>query len=355
MLSLHNYYFCQVISIRFIFLLLIVFSSMIVRAQRTTSLPPFRAEEQPAAPDYRQLENWAAWPFREDAADFFPKTEEVVPDSAKTVDVFYIYPTLYEKGERWCASTADEKLNRRIDRLPVRYQASVFNRVGRVYVPRYRQAIIESFYDEENGPQALQFAYEDVKRAFLFYWKERNSGRPLILASHSQGSYHLRQLLREFFDEPEYRNRLICAYVVGYGVFPETYRSIKPCMYPEDVHCYVTWSSFQEGYIPDSASKLIGKICTNPISWTMDSSRCEARTGILLNLNKREGFKNRATIRKNYLWVKTRAPFISGWKTLHLVDYNLFWKSIRQNAGDRVKAWEKRYSLSGSEQLRGTD
>lgn len=309
-------------------------------------LPPFDARDQPAAPDYTQLKNWAAWPFREDAADVFPEYETAISDSLKTADVFYIYPTIYAKGKSWCADISNEKLNRRIDRLPVRFQASVFNHVGRVYAPRYRQAIIKSFYDEENGPQALQFAYEDVKRAFLYYWKEHNQGRPLILAAHSQGSYHLRQLLRDFFDNPETRSKLVCAYVVGYGVYPETYTTLTPCKHAEDIHCFLTWASFREGHEPDSTSKLIGKACINPVSWTCDTLAHEAPAGILMQMNKATGYTNRATVRGNYLWVKTRAPFISQWKSLHLVDYNLFWKSIRKNAADRLKAWENRYRVN---------
>src|SRR5580693_8188456 len=129
----------------------------------------FDPAKQPAAPDYSLESNWSALPFRVDAADIIPDDEKWINDSLKDVDVFYIYPTIYMAGSTWNEDLSNKKLNKRIDNKPVKYQASVFNASCRVYVPRYRQAIIKAFFDKKNGDQALDFAYEDVKRAFQYY------------------------------------------------------------------------------------------------------------------------------------------------------------------------------------------
>jgi hypothetical protein len=84
--------------------------------------------------------------------------------------------------------------------LPVQFQASPFNQVARVYAPSYRQGIIKCFYDTTGtGEEALNFAYADVKRAFEYYMAHYNNGRPVIIASHSQGTRHARQLLERLF------------------------------------------------------------------------------------------------------------------------------------------------------------
>lgn len=169
--------------IRHLLLLAIIAFCIPVNAQ----LPEkFNANDQPAAPDYSQEKYWSALPFRKDAADVIPGGEQWIDDSLKQVDVFYIYPTVYTSGNTWNSDDNDAAQNKRVDTKPVHYQASVFNASCRVYVPRYRQAILKSFYNKEEGAKALDFAYQDVKRAFQYYMEHYNHGRPIIIASHSQ-------------------------------------------------------------------------------------------------------------------------------------------------------------------------
>jgi hypothetical protein len=323
--------------------LLFLILSTSVFCQKNT-LPPFRAEDQPAAPDYTLEKNWAALPFHPDNADIIPKTEQWISDSLKDVDVFYIYPTIYRKGPTWCADVNDEKLNKKVDNLPVRFQASVFNASARVYAPRYRQGIITCYYDSVNGPKALDYAYQDVRRAFQYYLDHYNHGRPFIIASHSQGSGHAWRLLHEFFDGRALTKQLVCAYVVGMGVDPQSYQAIKPCGQPTETGCYVTWSSFKTGY--DAHGVLVGRVCVNPISWTRDSALVPASASqgsIFLKIRHRK-YEHAASaqIHHNYLWVRNTLPFVRSWNVLHLVDYNLFWYDIRKNVADRVKAYLKK-------------
>ncbi len=43
---------------------------------------------------------------------------------------------------------------------------------------------------------AFEIAYADVKAAFEFYLKIYNNYRPIIIASHSQGTKHTGRLLK---------------------------------------------------------------------------------------------------------------------------------------------------------------
>jgi len=322
--------------LRFLPLLIFVFSAC------SQKLPAFKASDQPQAPDYANQQYWSALPFREDAADAIPAGESWIADSLKQVDVFYIYPTLYQNGHTWNADVDDRRLNKRLDKLPVKYQASVFNHVGRVYAPRYRQAIYASFEDTTgNGKAALDFAYTDVKNAFQYYLDNYNAERPIIIASHSQGTYHARQLLKDFFDTPAMQKKLVCAYIPGFAIYPEQYAVLTPCTDAGATGCYVTWASFKDGYIYDGPLDLYGKVCINPISWTMDTLSVKGQGGILLNMDKKNPFSTEARIHNNYLWVKNNMPLARHWKVLHLADFNLFWWEIRSNAEKRVNSYLK--------------
>ena len=202
-------------AIRLFFVLIALQFTVVSFSFAQDELPQFKIEDQPNAPDYTNPNHWAALPFRNDVADAIPNSENWISDSLKEVDVFYIYPTLYLKGETWNADVNNKKLNNQIDKYPVKFHASVFNNVARVYAPRYRQAIIDSYDDTlGNGVKALDFAYEDIKKAFEYYLEHYNNGRPIIIASHSQGTTHSRRLLKDYFDSTDLRSKLVCAYTI---------------------------------------------------------------------------------------------------------------------------------------------
>lgn len=309
-----------------------------------SQLGKFNAGAQPAAPDYSKEENWSALPFRKDAADVIPKTETWVNDSLKGADVFYIYPTLYLKGKTWNADLKNKKLNKRLDNKPVRYQASVFNATCRVYAPRYRQSIIDVFDDlEGEGKKSLAFAYEDVKNAFQYYLDHYNNGRPFIIASHSQGTYHARRLLEEMIDGTELQNRMVAAYAIGFAIDTMQYKKLKPCESETETNCYITWASFKKGYEPKSTD-LAGNVCVNPLSWnrqTIEVDKSKSMGAILLNFNHKYLNNVSAQIHSGYLWVGSKLPLVSSWNNLHIADYNLFWYDIRANVKKRVEAFER--------------
>lgn len=322
-----------------IFTILWCFLIHIAIAQQTV----FRPEQQPAAPDYSIEKYWSALPFRTDAADKIPDTEQWVNDSLKNVDVFYIYPTIYMSGKTWNANLENKKLNKRIDDKPVRYQASVFNESCRVYAPRYRQAIINAFYGEE-GKKSLEFAYQDVKTAFECYLKNYNQNRPFIIASHSQGTYHARKLLQEMIDTTALRNRMVAAYIIGYGIDTAMYITLKPCENETQTNCYITWASFKYGINP-TVKALYGNICINPLTWKTNSATAEkacSKGAILLDFNKQYEKQVCTEVHEGYLWVKTNIPVISGWTNLHVADYNLFWYDIRANVKTRINEFLKK-------------
>lgn len=306
---------------------------------------PFDEQTPPPAPDYALKENWAALPFRYDAADVIPKQETWKNDSTKEVDVFYVHPTMYLKGKEWNADVADKKMNKKVDSKTMHYQASVFNQTGRVYAPRYRQAVVTVFYNEtEDGEKALELAYSDVKRAFDYYLEHYNQGRPIIIASHSQGTRHCRKLLQEYFDGTEIQEKLVTAYIIGFTVNEGMYQTLKMCDDATETGCFVTWMSYKQGYEPDGKFHRTTE-SVNPLTWTSDTTFVDATNSlgsVVLNLNKKHLNKTGAKIHYkdgSYLWVKSKAPWMPLFKNMHILDYNLFWYDIRQNVKDRTKAY----------------
>lgn len=328
--------------IKYSFLFLMTFWISIALLYSQKKLGPFDPTRAPQNPNYESLQFWVAHPFREDKADLIPKSETWVDDSLKTVDVFYIYPTMYDRGNNWNADVYNKRLNRSIANFPVKYQASVFNREARVYAPFYRQAIVEVFYNKsEEGDKALDFAYQDIKTAFeqFLIW---TGNRPIIIASHSQGTYHAARLLKDYFDGSELQKRLVCAYTVGLEMYRENYAHLVPCEDSTQTGCYVTWSSFNTKYDHTNKTPVYyGNVCVNPITWNASEQWEQSQGSILLDFKRKKRFKTQARRVGNYLEIKTRTPIVQTWRNLHLVDYNLFWEDVRKNVRTRVSHFNK--------------
>lgn len=307
----------------------------------------FASENHPKAPDYSLDESWSSLPFRKDAADALPKNETWVTDSLKKVDVFYVHPTMYQKGPLWNASLDMKKTNRRVDKYPVRLQASVFNATCRVYAPRYRQAVLRVFSEpSSDGDLALDLAYQDVKRAFKYFLENQNQGRPFIIAGHSQGTLHTRRLLQEMIDGTELQNRMVAAYIIGFTVNDDMYNHLSMCSQPEETGCYVSWMSYKDGFVPESSWHKTTQ-SLNPLTWTLDTAQViipKYESTVVFNpkvIRKRRMAVRIKDLGGQVLWVETKAPWIRLLKDLHITDYALFWMDIRENVKTRVDAYFK--------------
>jgi hypothetical protein len=322
-------------------------------------------------PDYSNQKFWAASPLRHDTSDSIPAflTNE---KREETADVFFIHPTTFlgktevesitaanNKELRkmlmslpelpWNADLSDESMNRKTDIRPILLQASVFNGSCRVFAPRYRQANIKAFLvpDSEKALQAFNLAYSDVKQAFEYYLSHYNNKHPLIIASHSQGSLHAIRLLKEFFDGKPLQNQLVCAYIIGYNVPLNAFKTIPIGDSPAATGCFVTWRTFKKGEIPNSISKEKGNSqCVNPLTWKTDSEWASdnLNSGALFDFQKAVPHFTGAGIEPNsgILWVnipENANEKLNKLKNLHVLDYNLFWMNIRENVKMRILSY----------------
>ncbi len=308
----------------------------------------------PLAPNYANLDYWAAHPEKKDQADQTPEPYLSDEQAQAAVDVFFLHPTTYvgSKGEdQWNGPVDDSKLNQKTDDGTILFQASVFNGSGKIYAPRYRQAHLHSYYakDTLSAKKAFELAYEDVEAAFEYYLSHFNQGRPFIIASHSQGTTHAIELIQKKIDQQTLQKQFVAAYLVGMPVVENTFKSIKACENPEEVGCFCAWRSWLKGYYPNNFQKNNNIVVTNPILWTTTTTYADKTLNegtILRKFNK--GFKKQITdaqVHDGVLWV-TKPKFFGSifinWKNYHIADFNLYYANIRKNAQKRVKIFLSR-------------
>lgn len=334
------------------FFLVLILSSCTpsYKAQTSTYKEIFSAASS-AEPMYNDLRYWAAHPWKKDPSDSTPKALlSEIKDTA--ADVFFLHPTtLTDKkleGVVWNADINDPDLNSKTDYSSILYQASVFNKRCRVFAPRYRQAHLYAFYsaDTERNKQALDYAYEDVKKAFEYYLAHYNNGRPIILAGHSQGTFHSGRLLKEFFENKPLQKQLVCAYIIGMAL-PKTYfTQIQPCTDSLSTGCFAGWRTLQTGFVPDYIQKeQQASWVINPLSWDTSAVKIKRSSNagaVLYNFEKIYRHTNSAAITDNVLWTnKPKFPFsfLLKTKNYHAGDINLFYMSIRKNIDTRLHAY----------------
>ena len=307
----------------------------------------------PPAPDYTQMKYWIAHPDQDDMADLVPGKGQIkeYQESAE-VDVFFIYPTIYTKKQQkenpWFADVNDVKLNKQIAESTIKYQASVFNGSAKIYSPLYRQAHIGVYYTDDLAlkVEALESAYTDVRAAFKYYLENWNNGRPIIIASHSQGTSHAVTLLREFFERKPLMEQLVAAYIVGMPLDEKTFSHIPVCDNATKTGCWLTWNTYAKDYFPPQHEiwyEFAANV--NPLSWTTDSlyvSWGANKGGLLRNFKKIRPGLSDAQNQHGMLWInkpKFFGNFLLNMKRYHVVDYNLFYLNIRENVADRVDAY----------------
>jgi len=314
--------------------------------------PPtvFKEATIPPAPDYSSSKSWHKWRMR---------------NSDKKVDVFYVHPTTYISGKGWNQDLENHHVNWRTRVLPLAYQAKTFYDDCRMFIPKYRQAIFYSFVDKkDNGQKALDLAYIDVRDAFYYYLKHRNKGRPFIIASHSQGSYHCQKLLAEVLKDSVIKSQLVVAYVVGWPV-TESYLTENPqvevCSSSTQTGCIVSWNT-ESGNPKLSLVREVSQgesvLCVNPLSWTLDSTyvpSTENKGSLQYNKKMKDDeiilYYCDAQVKDGTLKVTPPAnqrhlQMPMGKGNYHLYDYNFFYQNIKQNVRDRFASYNDEQQLT---------
>ena len=316
---------------------------------------PRQIEPVPTAPCYESIEDWAAHPLKTEPLEAPKRTwlsqKKTFHQEQLPADVFFIHPTMYMEGDPWNAGVHDDRMNAQVDKWPIKHQASAFAAAGRVFAPRYRQAHIRIFsLGDSLSHCAAALAYSDVKRAFQHYLEHWNHGRPIIIAGHSQGAYHGRTLLQEFFDGTALQAQLVAAYLPGMDMIASDFDHITACQQPEETRCLCTWMTYAKGYTPDWMAKYDNKVrllSTHPISWSTnvgESNKRRDHLGAVKSsfVKSKKGLITGELNPQGLLWIDE--PHMLAGELMHrdnwhVGDINLFWYNIADNVQVRMAQW----------------
>ena len=318
---------------------------------------------------YRKRAMWIARPdIRNNPARWTPPGHGVPVHGEAAV--FFVHPTSFLRSQRWNAPLDDQEANARAA-VFLRGQASAFNAMGDVWSPRYRQATFGAFLT--NAPEAtaaLDLAYRDVIRAFDVFLEQAGPSRPLVLAGHSQGAFHLVRLLRERVAGTPLARRLVAAYAVGWPVsrtadLPAL--GMPACTAPDQAGCLLSWMTFSE---PADPSMILDKfdatpgvaggpragtplVCTNPLTGRDGGSApASANLGTLIpsedlrNASLRAGAAPAACTGRGIVSIGRNPPAVGPYvlpgNNYHVYDYSLFWVNVRNDAARRLATWKAR-------------
>jgi hypothetical protein len=317
---------------------------LIVSALALTFCPGCKKDNasQPVAvaTDYSQAAHWLS-----------------IPAPVMAVDVFYLYPTCWQKVNSTDPNICDiNNPSMLAGALPAfERQATAFETFANVYAPYYRQA--DAGYtlglpEDQREVVIGGIPTSDAVAAFEYYIQHYNQGRPFILAGHSQGSNVLIHLLSGYLkDNPAIYQRMIAAYIIGYPV-TSTYLAGNPHLKfatgPDDIGVIISYNTQAPSVVPPHnpvVSNMVGLVI-NPITWTraaegfgsimpdsvtMKFLPVPQYADARVDLNK--GVLVCASADSNELYKYTKS---FGKGVYHSFDYPFYYFNIRANAQNRA-------------------
>ncbi|MBO5591875.1 MAG: DUF3089 domain-containing protein [Prevotella sp.] len=309
--------------------------------------------------DYSQKENWCKF-----------------PEITKDVDTFYIFATEYilgsfEEGAPDYGSLDNEEM---IQGMGVEYigHATTYADDTNVFAPYYRQSglkyagkIVER--DGNLDAALLGMPYNDIVDALDYYFEHYNEGRPFIIAGHSQGSALVKQVLFRYFKEhPDYYQRMVAAYVIGYAVTKEeleTYPYLKFATGESDAGVIVSWNTEGPKNAEVDAKTVVlmpGGISINPLNWKLDETYAPASLNLgSLIVNEQTGEPEIADIGADAQVNLARGSVITNAKAApmpedtakiaaayfgpdgrHGEDYTFYYNNIKANVAKRIATYK---------------
>ena len=288
----------------------------------------------------------------------------------KDVDCIWLYPT----------SSLSSKVIGDIDSIMkimaksnYKVNGPVFAKHCNMYAPYYRQfsgTKLTSFKGEEIFDLEKNEPRTDVYAALDYYFEHYNNGRPYILAGHSQGSCLIVYILTEYMKlHPEYYDRMIAAYAVGYGMTPEQLAAnphVKTAQGADDTGVLISWNT--EG--PENIGQynfvvVPGANVINPLNWKTDDTlalpdeKNKAIAGAQIDLDRHSlisadadpalyALQNETALKFGPLGklgaVKKFAHNMMvpgfGSQSYHNQDYFFFADSVSDNVALRIKAFQ---------------
>ena len=290
--------------------------------------------------DYSDAANWA----------YFGEGDE------KSADLFLICPTVdMGKGGNFNMSMDDEDIKESFLGA-LNMERGIYEDSARLYAPYYKQMTfpVYSMTDEEMKPY-LEIAYQDVADAFEYYFENYNNGRPIILAGFSQGSQILLELMKKYFDDPQYSEKLVAAYCIGWRITEEDiieFPHLSMAQSEDDIGVIISFNSEAEGvYESIVVPKDVKTLGINPLNWKTDSTPADKSLNIGACFTKYSGAikteipqltgayldENRGTLRITDIEPSEYSNSLFPEGVYHLYDYQFFFRNLQENVAVRLE------------------
>ena len=244
--------------------------------------------------------------------------------------------------------------------------ASVYEDSTNVFMPYYRQAGMMFAAEEakKSGDPRTAFAtvpYSDVTAALDYYFENYNNGRPFIIAGHSQGSGIVSLVLKDYFKEhPDYYERMIAAYVIGFSItkeYLEENKHLKFATGESDTGVIISWNTEGPKNVEQNASNVVllpNAISINPLNWKLDDTYAPASENLGSRvLNEKTGEYEIKDVGADAKVVPNRGSVLTnadtepvggdtfGPQSYHNGDYALFFNNIKDNVAKRIAAYKE--------------
>lgn len=209
-----------------------------------------------AATDYSNSDSWMYLP----------------QNPSHSVDVFFLYTGSCDRPGT--CSISDPGMRQKAMETTLQ-QAGVFEPVGNLFVPYYRQLNSSIFLGLKPADRAGRLAVSsaDAAAAFDYYLKHHNNGRPFILAGHGQGSAALLEgiLSHYFAGNTAAKNQMVAAYAIGYSVTTDFLSSNSHLRIAErrnDTGVIISYCTEAPGVTSTNPVVLPRAVAINPVNWT---------------------------------------------------------------------------------------
>ena len=309
--------------------------------------------------------------YAADAPDYsLPDCWLQVPEITRDVDTFYVYSTVYfdssfEDGAPDYATLDNPEMQ--LGALgEYATNASVYEDSTNVFVPYYRQSGMR--YANEvskktgNIDAALSgISYDDMSAALDYYFEKCNNGRPFIIAGHSQGSAMVRYILKNYFKKhPEYYERMVAAYAIGYSITKEDLEAnphMKFAAGESDTGVIISWHTEGPKNVEENARNIAvlpHGFSINPLNWKRDETYAPAseNLGSYLPNAETEMYEitdvgadarvvlSRGVIVTNTTYDQYGAAEFFGPQSFHEDDYTLYYNNLKANVAKRIVAYQ---------------
>lgn len=309
-------------------------------------------------PDYADEANWAYNGIGE----------------GKSADLFIVGPSVFRGTDTVLnMSLQDEKTKYKFLGA-LNMEQGIYSDTCRMYAPYYRQCSLSVYGIEQKAEEKgiipgstehtgtlsgnFNLAYSDVKRAFTYYLAHKNNGRLFVLAGFSQGSEMVLRLMEDFGKDPQVKNRLVAAYMIGWRVTQQDidrHPYLKMAQNESDTGVIVSFNS-EDPTITGSLLVPAGvhSLSINPLNWKTDSTPADKSQNLGACFTGYSGEVQeeipqltgayidpvRGTLKVTDIKEAMYPPQIAifGPGVYHLYDYMFFYRNLQKNVAVRTAA-----------------